>query len=204
MGRLWIGLLPNEHSNLIGLSKYSRLAGWIMSRPQIQEEAITQIADLLMNKVTPDVTKKLLAVRQSVARIRRKLIEEIQPIRLDMPTVTGPPGFNRTPWIERSQADIARARTAAQGEAVRRLNAFAEDCRLTTAKAAADGTFEFTRLLPGLYYVYAQASVRVTGERAHLQFKSAIWWASVRLTDGSAEIAFSENNALEWSALFPE
>jgi len=54
MGRLWIGVLPNEHSNLIGLSKYARLAEWIMSRPQIQEEAITQLADLLMNKVTPD------------------------------------------------------------------------------------------------------------------------------------------------------
>lgn len=46
--------MPNEHSNLIGLSKYSRLAEWIMSRPQIQEEAITQMADLLMNKVSPD------------------------------------------------------------------------------------------------------------------------------------------------------
>jgi len=54
MGRLWIGLMPNEHSNLIGLSKYSRLAEWIMCRPQIQEEAITQLADTLMNKVTPD------------------------------------------------------------------------------------------------------------------------------------------------------
>jgi GTP cyclohydrolase IA len=54
IGRLWIGLMPNEHSNLIGLSKYSRLAEWIMSRPQIQEEAITQIADLLMGKVSPD------------------------------------------------------------------------------------------------------------------------------------------------------
>jgi GTP cyclohydrolase IA len=54
MGRLWIGLLPNEHSNLIGLSKYARLAEWIMSRPQIQEEAIAQIADLLMSKVAPD------------------------------------------------------------------------------------------------------------------------------------------------------
>ena len=54
MGRLWIGLLPNEHSNLIGLSKYARLAEWIMSRPQIQEEAIAQVADLLMNKVAPD------------------------------------------------------------------------------------------------------------------------------------------------------
>jgi GTP cyclohydrolase IA len=54
MGRLWVGLMPNEHSNLIGLSKYSRLAEWIMSRPQIQEEAITQIADLLLDKVRPD------------------------------------------------------------------------------------------------------------------------------------------------------
>jgi GTP cyclohydrolase I len=54
MGRLWIGVMPNEHSNLIGLSKYSRLAEWVMSRPQIQEEAITQMADLLMSKVSPD------------------------------------------------------------------------------------------------------------------------------------------------------
>ena len=54
IGRLWIGLMPNEHSNLIGLSKYARLADWVMSRPQIQEEAIAQIANLLMSKVTPD------------------------------------------------------------------------------------------------------------------------------------------------------
>ena len=54
MGRLWIGLMPNEHSNLIGLSKYSRLAEWIMSRPQSQEEAITQMAELLMRRVSPD------------------------------------------------------------------------------------------------------------------------------------------------------
>ena len=54
MGRLWIGLMPNEHSNLIGLSKYARLADWVMSRPQIQEEAITQMAELLMRKVKPD------------------------------------------------------------------------------------------------------------------------------------------------------
>ena len=54
MGRLWIGLMPNEHSNLIGLSKYSRLAEWIMTRPQIQEEAIMQMAELLMQTVKPD------------------------------------------------------------------------------------------------------------------------------------------------------
>ena len=54
MGRLWIGVMPNQHSNLIGLSKYVRLADWVMSRPQIQEEAITQMAELLMDMVKPD------------------------------------------------------------------------------------------------------------------------------------------------------
>jgi GTP cyclohydrolase IA len=54
MGRLWVGIMPNQHSNLIGLSKYARLADWIMSRPQIQEEAISQMADVLMDKVRPD------------------------------------------------------------------------------------------------------------------------------------------------------
>ncbi|MBS0314366.1 MAG: GTP cyclohydrolase I [Proteobacteria bacterium] len=54
MGRLWIGVMPNQHSDLIGLSKYARLADWIMSRPQIQEEAVTQLANLLQEKIKPD------------------------------------------------------------------------------------------------------------------------------------------------------
>jgi GTP cyclohydrolase I len=54
MGRLWIGVMPNKDSDLIGLSKYSRITDWIMSRPQIQEEAIIQLADLLVGMVKPD------------------------------------------------------------------------------------------------------------------------------------------------------
>lgn len=54
VGRLWIGVMPNEHSNLIGLSKYARLAEWVMTRPQIQEEAVTQLADLLQARMQPD------------------------------------------------------------------------------------------------------------------------------------------------------
>jgi GTP cyclohydrolase IA len=54
IGKLWIGVMPNAHSALIGLSKYARLAEWIMSRPQIQEEAVTQVADLLNDKMQPD------------------------------------------------------------------------------------------------------------------------------------------------------
>ena len=54
MGRLWIGVMPNKDSDLIGLSKYSRITDWIMSRPQIQEEAIIQLADQLVSMVKPD------------------------------------------------------------------------------------------------------------------------------------------------------
>lgn len=54
MGRLWVGVLPNADSNLIGLSKYARLADWIMSRPQIQEEAVKTLADELERRLLPD------------------------------------------------------------------------------------------------------------------------------------------------------
>jgi GTP cyclohydrolase I len=54
LGRVWIGILPNEHSNLIGLSKYARICDWIMSRPQIQEEAVTMLANELQERVKPD------------------------------------------------------------------------------------------------------------------------------------------------------
>ena len=53
-GKVWVGILPNEHSNLIGLSKYARIADWVMSRPQIQEEAVTMLADELLDRVRPD------------------------------------------------------------------------------------------------------------------------------------------------------
>ncbi len=54
IGRVWIGVLPNEHTNVIGLSKYARLAEWVMGRPQIQDEAVVQLADLIMDKTQPD------------------------------------------------------------------------------------------------------------------------------------------------------
>lgn len=54
IGQVWVGIMPNEHTNVIGLSKYVRLAEWIMTRPQIQEEAVVQLADLIQSKTQPD------------------------------------------------------------------------------------------------------------------------------------------------------
>jgi len=54
MGRIWIGIMPNRKSNVLGLSKYARIVDWIMNRPQIQEEAVVQLADVIEKKVQPD------------------------------------------------------------------------------------------------------------------------------------------------------
>jgi GTP cyclohydrolase I len=54
MGKVWIGVLPRADSDLIGLSKYARLSDWIMSRPQIQEEAVVMLADELEGRIKPD------------------------------------------------------------------------------------------------------------------------------------------------------
>mgnify|MGYP003409505499 FL=1 len=54
IGKVWVGILPNKNTNVIGLSKYARLAEWVMGRPQIQEEAVLQLADLIEEKTRPD------------------------------------------------------------------------------------------------------------------------------------------------------
>ncbi len=54
IGRVWIGVLPSAESALIGLSKYARLAEWVLSRPQIQEEAVVMLADELESRIRPD------------------------------------------------------------------------------------------------------------------------------------------------------
>lgn len=54
IGKVWIGILPNTNSDLIGLSKFARLSDWIMSRPQIQEEAVVMLADELERRIRPE------------------------------------------------------------------------------------------------------------------------------------------------------
>jgi GTP cyclohydrolase I len=43
LGTCWIGIKPGER--VIGLSKFSRVADWVFSRPHIQEEAVMILAD---------------------------------------------------------------------------------------------------------------------------------------------------------------
>lgn len=50
-GNVWVGVIPED--KLLGLSKFARFAHWVFSRPQIQEEATEQLADVLEEILKP-------------------------------------------------------------------------------------------------------------------------------------------------------
>lgn len=54
LGQAWFGVLPSVHGRVLGLSKFARVADWIFSRPQIQEEATQQLGKLISKLVRAD------------------------------------------------------------------------------------------------------------------------------------------------------
>lgn len=54
LGQAWFGVLPNPNSRVLGLSKFARLADWVFSRPQIQEEATDQLGKLMTGLLKAD------------------------------------------------------------------------------------------------------------------------------------------------------
>lgn len=51
LGNVWVGMIPG--SRVIGLSKFARIASWILERPQIQEEAVMMLADEIESLTEP-------------------------------------------------------------------------------------------------------------------------------------------------------
>ncbi len=51
LGKCWVGVKPGDR--VIGLSKFTRLAEWVFSRPHIQEEAVMILADEIERLVAP-------------------------------------------------------------------------------------------------------------------------------------------------------
>jgi GTP cyclohydrolase I len=50
-GQCWVGIRPSER--IIGLSKFTRLARWVLARPHIQEEAVIMLADEIEKAISP-------------------------------------------------------------------------------------------------------------------------------------------------------
>lgn len=48
-----VGYIPGEHGRVTGLSKLARLVDVFARRPQLQERLTTQVADALVDKLTP-------------------------------------------------------------------------------------------------------------------------------------------------------
>lgn len=51
LGQCWVAVKPTER--IIGLSKFSRLAAWVLARPHIQEEAVIILADTIEHLIKP-------------------------------------------------------------------------------------------------------------------------------------------------------
>jgi GTP cyclohydrolase I len=51
IGQCWVGIKPTDR--IIGLSKFSRIARWVLSRPHIQEEAVIMLADEIEAAIRP-------------------------------------------------------------------------------------------------------------------------------------------------------
>jgi GTP cyclohydrolase I len=51
-GQCWVGIFPGK--DVIGLSKFNRIIDWIASRPQIQEEMTSEIADAIQKAAKAD------------------------------------------------------------------------------------------------------------------------------------------------------
>lgn len=50
-GSLWCGVIPGKR--VLGISKFSRVSRHVLARPQIQEEAVVQLANVLESLIEP-------------------------------------------------------------------------------------------------------------------------------------------------------
>lgn len=67
-GVAYCGMLANKQ--VIGMSKFHRVADWIMRRPQIQEEATTMLADAIENEAKPKGIGVLIMAHHSCCGVR--------------------------------------------------------------------------------------------------------------------------------------
>lgn len=52
-GYCWIAYVPNKH-RVVGYSKFSRILKHFASKPQLQEQLITEVADYIMKQSSPE------------------------------------------------------------------------------------------------------------------------------------------------------
>lgn len=67
-GSVWVGVIPGD--KVIGISKFNRVIEWVMSRPQIQEEAAIMIADELERLIDPKGVAVVIRAQHSCMTLR--------------------------------------------------------------------------------------------------------------------------------------
>ncbi len=67
-GQVWLGILPSDR--IIGISKFNRIIDWVMSRPQIQEEAAVMITDTIEQLIEPKGLAVIIKAAHSCMNLR--------------------------------------------------------------------------------------------------------------------------------------
>jgi GTP cyclohydrolase I len=70
IGFATIGILLNENSSFLGLSKYTRIVDWFARRPQVQENMTEEIADFINEKLKPAALGVYISANHLCAVIR--------------------------------------------------------------------------------------------------------------------------------------
>jgi GTP cyclohydrolase I len=70
MGFATIGILLNEDSSFLGLSKYARLVDWFARRPQVQENLTEEIADYINETLKPAALGVYISANHLCAVVR--------------------------------------------------------------------------------------------------------------------------------------
>lgn len=153
-------------------------------------------------RATPDTFEGLMRLHIAFAGIAEEFARQTAPLRLRAPDVRGPPGLNRSPTIDRSDEDVARARRRAEQSALASLEAFAKRHRTAAAYPGADGGFHFTGLDPAVYYLCALPTLRERDPQTTRMTRPGIWWARVDLHGGTVEVRFGAEHTLAWQDLF--
>ncbi|TFG81176.1 MAG: hypothetical protein E4H19_15010 [Chromatiales bacterium] len=186
-----VNLGPEESSSFI--RGQVRLAGVAVTR--------VPVSIVSLGGKTPE---NLVRLRMTLEALQREVASDTAPVRLRVPSVSGPQGFNRDPEIKSSASDIARAEASADLRARKALEAFIRQSPATTITCGNPDEFFFRKLAAGRYLICLIADVRDPKAERNARARPMIWWADVTLADSqAASFAFTSENARPWQALFP-
>ncbi len=176
----------------------------IIGRVSLEGVGATRVQVSLV-KMEDETAARLVRMRVEFWQIEAELDERTARRRFDAPVIRDSSG--RTifePVVNRSGADIARATATAARNARENVEIFLRESQFqSVACDAPRGTFAFSALPPGRYFVCLIAEARDPESGRIPRIEPRFWWADVELDlHETAEVVF-EGTGRSWKNLYP-